>query len=116
MKTTKFVYWFILSYCLIFHNAMAGNLMITLYANEYQISQVGNGFSEIIMDDFGATITPGQPQLPAKTFMIALPPGAQVQQVNFHEAPAAQFEGLYKIKPVQPMIRSSASRRGATRA
>ena len=62
-------------------NGFAENLYITIPAKEYQLKTI-KGYTAVMMTDFGATTTPGEPKLPAKTFMIALPPGAEVNNVT----------------------------------
>jgi hypothetical protein len=71
---------------------------VVLNANEYQISETKNGYQEIGMQDFGMIGIPGKPALPSKTFMIALPPGADVVSIRADGAPQ-EIKGLYKVKP-----------------
>jgi len=55
----------------------ADNLTVTFNASEYQIINVGKGQQIIKMDGFSNLLVPGKPMLPAKGFMIALPPRAE---------------------------------------
>src|SRR5512139_3852383 len=60
-----------------------GTLAVTLTASDYTLRSE-NGQTHIAMQqDFGSFSAPGGPELPGRTFMIALPPGAQVTTVRF---------------------------------
>lgn len=85
----------------------AENYTIALPANDYRLSTVKDGHTIIEMDDFGAISIPGEPQLPAKTFMIALPPGAKVQAVHITGNGITALQGAYKIMPNKPSIRGA---------
>ncbi|RMD88644.1 MAG: hypothetical protein D6813_11785, partial [Calditrichaeota bacterium] len=82
------------------------NLTLTISANNYQITPAGQpGFSAIEMDGFGAITIPGAPQLPAKTFLIAIPAGASVTQVQFFKTAPTVLPGRYKITPAKMVVR-----------
>ncbi|MGB8658280.1 MAG: C25 family cysteine peptidase [Candidatus Zixiibacteriota bacterium] len=84
----------------------AENLTITLQAGNYQIVNQDEGRQVIRMDDFGSLLIPGKPMLPAKTFMICVPPGARVQSVVTDGGSPIQIEGRYNIAPAPPVLPS----------
>jgi len=85
----------------------AENLTVTLNAGEYQIIDRDNGQQMIKMEDFGNLLVPGKPMLPAKGFMIALPPGAEVSSVTTIRTSPVEIQGTYKIKPAPPFLPSN---------
>ncbi|HEC72125.1 MAG TPA: hypothetical protein ENI36_00810 [Thermoplasmatales archaeon] len=80
------------------------SIVITLKSNSYSVKTLENGFSEILMDDFGYDITPGKPKLPAKTFFIGLPPDAKVSQISIVEDDKISIPGEYKIVKVPGFV------------
>jgi len=78
-------------------------LTITVDASDYQIINGDRG-QRIEMDGFGYLTGPGKPMLPAKNFLIALPPGAQVQSVEVRGIGAKQLPGTYHITPSPPIM------------
>ncbi|UCD18146.1 MAG: hypothetical protein JSV44_04335 [Candidatus Zixiibacteriota bacterium] len=95
-----------LAFCLVFGSPVlkAENLTITLEAGDYRIIDQGSGEQMIMMDDFGRLLVPGKPMLPARTFLIALPPGAQVLSVALDDVGAREIPGQYNIKPAPPVL------------
>jgi hypothetical protein len=81
----------------------AENLTITVKADEYQIIIQDKG-QRIEMEEFSYLMAPGKPMLPAKNFLIALPPGARVQSVEVKGIGAAQLPGTYQIIPTPPIL------------
>ncbi|MBN2357016.1 T9SS type A sorting domain-containing protein [candidate division KSB1 bacterium] len=82
----------------------ADHLTITLSAESYRIQPAGDGYQSIEMANFGALNIPGEPQLPAKTFLIAIPPGAVVRQVQLSPQAPSEVPGLYRIIPAHAVI------------
>jgi len=78
------------------------SLTITVKAGEYQITDGDKG-KRIEMEGFGYLMVPGKPMLPAKSFLIALPPGARVQSIEIKGIGALQLPGTYRIMPT-PLI------------
>jgi len=78
-------------------------LTIAVDASDYQIINGDRG-QRIEMDGFGYLMEPGKPMLPAKNFLIALPPGAQVQSVEVKGIGAKQLPGTYHITPSPPIM------------
>jgi len=86
---------------LINNNLETGFLTVTLNAGEIKIKESPfDGFSEIVMDEFGYTSSIGQPKLPAKTFLIGLPPEAKVINVEIIKKEQENL-GCHKIEPFQ---------------
>jgi len=85
-------------------NLKSENLTITLKAGDYQITAKEKGEQAVNMDGFGRLLEPGKPMLPAKTFMIAIPPGAKVQSVVTLGTTPIQIQGRYNIKPAPPVL------------
>ncbi len=85
--------------------AAVGTLTITLEAGDYTLREGSDGQTHIQMtEDFGFFGAPGEPELPARTFLIALPPGAQVTGVRFETPHAVELAGRYQIAPVGPAV------------
>jgi photosystem II stability/assembly factor-like uncharacterized protein len=81
-----------------------GTLTVTLEAGDYTLHQE-NGQTYIDMaQDFGSFSASGEPQLPGRTFLIALPPGAEVSHVRFETPAAVDLSGRYQLAPVEPSV------------
>jgi len=76
---------------------------IKVSAGHYQIVNTSQG-QIIKMEGFGYLMAPGKPMLPAKNFLIALPPGARVQSVELKETGSTQLPGAYQIVPTPPVM------------
>ena len=76
---------------------------IDLNAGEYKISNRDKG-QIIEMEGFGYLMVPGKPMLPAKNFLIVLPPGASVISVEVKGMDASQLPGTYRIMPTPPIM------------
>ncbi|MCK4404078.1 MAG: hypothetical protein KAW02_03215 [candidate division Zixibacteria bacterium] len=70
---------------------------------EYQIVNTTQG-QVIEMEGFGYLMVPGKPMLPAKNFLIALPPGARVRSVEVKGIGAKLLPGTYQIMPTPPIM------------
>ena len=79
------------------------DITITLEAGQYEINEAGE-YSVIEMEGFGSVISPGEPKLPSKTFLIGLPPGAEAVSVDIVASEYAEFLGEYRIMPAPPII------------
>jgi hypothetical protein len=85
--------------------AAAGTLTITLEAGDYTLHEGNDGQTHVQMDeDFGSFGVPGEPELPGRTFLVALPPGAQVTDVRFEAPRAVELPGRRQIAPVGPAM------------
>jgi hypothetical protein len=84
---------------------VTGTLTITLEAGDYTLHEGDDGQTRIQMaEDFGFFGAPGEPELPARAFLIGLPPGAQVTGVRFETPHAVELPGRYQIAPVGPAM------------
>jgi hypothetical protein len=77
----------------------AENLTVTLDAGSYQVLDEGTSGQRIVMEGFGQLLVPGKPALPMRSFMIALPPGAEVSNVSVQAADPIELPGEYAIAP-----------------
>ena len=76
---------------------------IEVNGGKYQIVDRNDG--EVIeMEGFSYLMVPGKPLLPAKNFLIALPPGARVQSVKVEGIDSVQLPGTYQISPTPPIM------------
>lgn len=83
---------------------LSKNLVVSVSFSEgYQIINTSNG-QKIQMEGFNYLFSPGKPLLPAKTFLIALPPNARVESVTVKGLNATQLSGVYHITPTPPII------------
>jgi hypothetical protein len=74
---------------------------VTLEAGDYTLREGSDGQTHIQMDqDFGCLSDPGEPELPGRAFLIALPPGAQVTGVHFETPVLISVPGRHQIVPV----------------
>ena len=79
--------------------ANAEELNVELNAEEYEIIKTSEGFHEIRMEKFGNLLTPGKPMLPGKIFLIAIPPGAEVNSINVKGMGCDEIRGKFRIAP-----------------
>ncbi|KPJ50857.1 hypothetical protein AMJ40_01735 [candidate division TA06 bacterium DG_26] len=80
------------------------NLTLVLHANEYEITDVQEGWQMVRMEEFGSVVEPGKPMLPARVFLIALPPGARVEDVTVEGFGEQELPGTYEIVPSPPLV------------
>lgn len=83
--------------------AGADNLTVMVNVDNYRIVNDGDG-QRIVLDNSGQLAEPGKPLLPAKDFLIALPPGAIVRSVNIVDLGAADLPGKFNIEPSPPVV------------
>ena len=86
------------------NNSQTDSIRVTLSSKNYSIKLLENGYSKITMDDFGYDIIPGKPQLPAKTFLVGLPPGAKVSHIKVIKDNKIPIPGEYKITTVPDIL------------
>ncbi len=79
-------------------NVDGDTISVTIPIGSYQIIEERQG-SYVTIDNFGRLLIPGKPNLPSKIFSIAIPPGAQVQDVTFDVKDSIELSGKYKISP-----------------
>jgi len=80
-----------------FSSAEAGVLELTLDVPSYKISQE-NGWTTIEIEGFSHTLVPGAPRLPAKSYLLLLPPDAVARDVEIVSSRDETLPGVYKIK------------------
>ena len=80
--------------------AMAdASLSLRLESSTFELTDGG-----IDMEGFGLLSDPGQPQLPARTQLYLLPPGARVLRVEVIDADAAPLPGRHSIAATAPIL------------
>jgi len=77
----------------------SNSIIITLYSNDYKINNLEKEQVEIVMDEYGNAITPGEPALPSKIFYIGLPPGGKAISIELINMDSKDIPGFYNIKP-----------------
>jgi hypothetical protein len=78
-------------------------LTLQVTSGEYHITHRPDG-AVIEMEGSGRLMDPGKPMLPAKSFSIALPPGARVQSIEVEGVNAQEITGRFKIVPAPPIL------------
>ncbi|MCK4352390.1 T9SS type A sorting domain-containing protein [candidate division WOR-3 bacterium] len=97
---------------------MAQNLQVNLYSGNYKIQELKDSEHQILMENlpdgkasgFVNSLIPGKPILPAKTYMIVIPPGVEIQRVDI-QGRKVELPGKYNIKlspPIFPIISGDA--------
>ena len=76
-----------------------GTISLTIPVESYKIVST-SGRDEISVENFGRNLIPGKPNLPSKIFSIAIPPGAEVVDVNYETSNSYVLPGKYNIIPV----------------
>ena len=87
--------------------ASSGSITVTLESEDFEIREVeflGEEYSDIVMEDFGSILVPGKPKLPAKTFLIGLPPGAEATSVTLVNEVEDELPGTYRVLPAPPPV------------
>lgn len=79
-------------------SARDGRVTVTVSAGSYQIAQTDRGHT-VKADGFGRCLVSGKPDLPAKIFAIAIPPGAAVAGVTFDMGEAVVLPGVFRVAP-----------------
>ncbi len=73
---------------------------------------------KIVIEDYGYLNAPGKPLIPARNYLVALPPGARAVSVEITVTDSAELPGRYTIMPSPPIVpveRNRASRELARR-
>jgi len=83
--------------------ANSESLRITVQAGDYRIVSEKQA-QKIEMEGFAYLNAPGKPLLPAKNFLIALPPGARVRAIEVRGTNPTQLLGTYQIIPSPPIL------------
>jgi hypothetical protein len=73
-------------------------LTVEIPVGDYAIETV-KGQQGISVDGFGRNLIPGMPNLPAKIFAIAVPPGAEVENITYRTGREIVLPGTYQVEP-----------------
>jgi len=72
---------------------------VSVPVGPYALTQTAEGH-ELSVEGYGHHLAPGKPQLPARIFAVALPPGARILDVRCVRRQGVQLPGTYRIPPV----------------
>ncbi|MBD3291247.1 hypothetical protein GF337_20770, partial [candidate division KSB1 bacterium] len=98
MKRYKYLF-FVFFLIFSFHGRiLAENYTLTIPTPKYEILTESD-LHVIEMQDYGSNGEPGAPQLPARTYLIALPPAAEVTGVQIIGLNQKELPKSYHIKP-----------------
>ncbi len=75
----------------------------TLLTGPYRIVDRSGG-QRIIMEGFGSLMTPGEPLLPIRNVLLALPPGTRARSVEVRSTRSTPLAGTYRIQPSPPIM------------
>jgi hypothetical protein len=78
---------------------VSGSLTLMLVAGDYELIRVEDGSTIIQMDGFGEYDPEAAWSLPGRRFLYALPPGAQIRQVQIQPIEVQQLPGSYQLSP-----------------
>ena len=73
-------------------------IVITFHPENYTIKKTDDGFDIIDMKGFDNISVPGAPVLPCKTFIVGLPPGAEVNSIDPIYVKYENISGKYDIE------------------
>ena len=79
-------------------SASDGVVSVPIPVGAHQIGQTPEG-QYVSVEDFGRILVPGKPDLPSKIFAIAIPPGAEVEEVTFDVGQGIVLPGTYDVPP-----------------
>jgi hypothetical protein len=80
-----------------------GEIVVRLESASFRILPEGDGH-RIRMDGFECSSAPGTPAIPARRFLVALPPGARVGSVEIVAPRFDEVRGTYRISPTPPLL------------
>lgn len=84
-------------------NEPTDQVVTVVESGEYRVLP-GNDGHKIVMEGFGYRMAPGEPMLPEKRCLIALPPGARVQRVEAHGLGGTLLPGNRRIVPAPSIV------------
>ena len=84
-------------------SAGSGQMVMSLSAEDYEISQEPSGHL-IEMDGFSQLMEPGKPMLPVKRFQILLPPGARAIAVDVVSSNSTDLLPEYDVLPFSGLL------------
>jgi hypothetical protein len=82
-----------------------GKVRVVLNAEEFSIIKDDDGFDVIMMNDFAATTSPGDPMLVHKLYNVLVPPNTIGEDLKLEvvSADIQVLDGTYEIGPVGPL-------------
>lgn len=92
---------------------VSGSLTLELSAGDYELVSAGDGSHTIQMDGYGEYDPEGEWSLPGRTYLFALPPGAQVTRVQIQPAEVQELPGSYKLASPAPVQKGEINGGGA---
>jgi len=96
--------WLAAAFAVTALNAGAENLTLSLQAGGYEIVDQPDGQQVVTMEGFSYLSVPGKPLLPARSYMIAVPPGASILSVSVAGDGEFEIDGRYRIMPAPPFL------------
>ena len=90
--------------------AWAETYQYTIKSGNYEIIDNADGSQQIKMEGFGQLLDPGLPKLPSKIFIIAIPPGVEVDTVEIVANGKIELSGDYHIDPAKMVSPLNASK------
>jgi len=75
-----------------------GEITVSIEIGDYEIKNTGEGV-EIKVENFGHNFISGKPDLPAKIFSIAIPPGSEFVDIEFNTGEGIELPGSYYVLP-----------------
>ena len=88
------------SYDILQHDVVVGDvesLLVTLESTPFNIIDSVDGKTEVDMNGFGSILIPGCPKVPSKTFLIGVPPGAEVISIELINVDSELIPGNYDV-------------------
>ncbi len=82
----------------VFGDSNEDTVTFTVCLDSFDIVDTEDG-QEIHTENFGRLLIPGKPNLPSKIFSLAIPPGAEVTDINFEASEGVVLSGTYDIPP-----------------
>jgi len=75
-----------------------GEISVTMPIGSYEIKQTDQG-DYVSVEDFGRLLIPGKPELPTKIYAIAIPPGAEFDDVTYEIGEGTELPGEHNVIP-----------------
>jgi len=82
----------------VFGDSNEDTVTFTVCLDSFDIVHTEDG-QEIHTENFGRLLIPGKPNLPSKILSLAIPPGAEVADINFEASESIVLSGTYDIPP-----------------
>lgn len=99
VRNVVWVIFLISVHLALFSLSHADIMNFTLEAGSYEIVDQPDSSVRIVMEDFTHIAIPGYPRLPARTFLIVVPPDAVVRSVQVRGENETELLARYEIQP-----------------